>query len=82
MLLNEMLQEVVLGATPTNSTIFQINFTKTVVEGTFKSRYVLLVFALEEHKIMCVMKTLLADFGYWVFWALINLTQFWLNLNR
>ncbi len=31
---------------------------------------------------MCGMRALLADLGYWVCWALINLTQFWLNLNR
>jgi hypothetical protein len=57
MLLIEMLQEVVLEAIPTNSTIFQIDFTKNMSKGTFKSRYVLLVFALEEHKIMCVENT-------------------------
>jgi hypothetical protein len=82
MLLIEMLQEVFLGAVPTSSIIFQIDFTKDVVKGTFKSRYVILVFALEEHKIMFVMKTLSVNLGYWVCWALINLTQFWLNLNR
>jgi len=82
MLLIEMLQEVFLGAVPTSSTIFQIDFTKDMAKGTFKSRYVVLVFALEKHKIMCGMRALLADLGYWVCWALMNLTQFWLNLNR
>ncbi len=82
MLLIKMSQEVFLGVIPTSSTIFQIDFTKDMVKGTFKSRYVLLVFRLEEHKIVCVMRALLNDFGYWVCWALINLTQFWLNLNR
>jgi hypothetical protein len=53
-----------------------------MVERTFKSRYVLQGFALEKHKIMFVMIALLANLGYWVCWALINLTQFWLNLNR
>ncbi len=82
MLLIEMLQEVFLGVVRTSSIIFQIDFTKDMVEGTFKSKYVLLVFALEEHNIMFVMKTLFVNLGYWVCWALINLAQFWLNLNR
>jgi hypothetical protein len=82
MLLIEMLQKVFLGIVLTSSTIFQIDFTKDMAKGTFKSRYVLLVFALEEHKIMCAMKALLVGLGYWVCWALINLTQFWLNINR
>jgi thioredoxin-related protein len=56
-----LLIEMFLGAVPTSSTIFQIDFTKDMAEGTFKSKYVLLVFALEEHKIMCAMRALLVD---------------------
>jgi hypothetical protein len=38
MLLIEMLQEVVLGTIPTNSTIFQIDFTKDMAEGTYQMK--------------------------------------------